>query len=369
VKLHKGIGRNARSCVLASILLVTGLVAAACGGTSTAATPAAPAALTGTVSIFGFQDLLASEILDPFKAAHPGLTVNTAAFGSSDEAATKLQAGFQADVVNVCVRDTQRLVDLGLLQPIDTSRIQGWPTIIPAFKNFVGVKVKGQVYMVPNVAGLAGPIWNPSKLPGGITSFKQLFEDPALKGKVTTIDTAYYSFAAAALALGYKDPYALSDSDIQKVKNYFIAHKSQFRTFYQADSTFVSLMESGEIVGGLGFNAYPPIFTKDHFPSTFQGAQEGTFTWTCGLSITKKTQNVNAAYGVINWYISVVPQTYYVKTYTDMVSDNRTVKTLSATDLAATGLDKPENFAKAIATQIPSNYDKWLQAWQEIKSA
>ena len=91
--------------------------------------------------MFSFEDELVPQVLGPFKEANPNLDVQTATFTSSDEAVTKLQAGFQADVVNVCVRDTQRLVDLGLIQPIDTSRITDWDSIIPAFKDFAGVKV------------------------------------------------------------------------------------------------------------------------------------------------------------------------------------------------------------------------------------
>ena len=81
---------------------------------------------------------------------------------------TKLQNGFQADVINVCTEETQRMVDLGLLQPIDTSRIEAWDTLFPSLKDQEGVMVDGEVYMVPNVGGTSGIIYNPEEVPQGV---------------------------------------------------------------------------------------------------------------------------------------------------------------------------------------------------------
>jgi len=102
-------------------------------------------------------------VIDPFLAQYPDLDVQTAVFASNDEAVTKLQSGFQADVINVCTEETGRMVALGLLQPIDTSRIEGWDTLFPALKEQPGVVHDGEVYMIPNVGGTSGVIYNPEE--------------------------------------------------------------------------------------------------------------------------------------------------------------------------------------------------------------
>ena len=89
---------------------------------------------SGTVTLFGYEDNFVPEVIDPFLEANPDLDVRTAVFRNNDEAVTKLQNGFQADVINVCTEETQRMVDLGLLQPIDTSRIEAWDTLFPSLK-------------------------------------------------------------------------------------------------------------------------------------------------------------------------------------------------------------------------------------------
>jgi spermidine/putrescine-binding protein len=136
----------------------------------------------------------------------------------------KLRAGFKADVLHVCVEETPRMVRLGLLQPIDTSRITGWDKVIPSVRALGGVVLDGKVYMVPTTGGTGGVLYNPQAVPGGVTSWKALFEDPALKGKITMEDTPATGIPIAALALGYKDPFHLTDADLQKVKDYLIAH-------------------------------------------------------------------------------------------------------------------------------------------------
>jgi spermidine/putrescine transport system substrate-binding protein len=361
---------------MTGLVAVVLVVAAACSsdGDKGAATPSAsssgaPAALTGTVRIFSFEDELVPEVLDPFKEANPDLKVETATFSSSDEAVTKLQAGFQADLVNVCVRDTQRLSDLGLIQPIDTSKVTDWDSIIPAFKNFQGVQVDGTTYMVPNEGGIAGLIWNPKEVPDGLTSWKDVFENPALAGKATIEDSPYYAIAIAALALGYQDPYALTDEDLQKVKDYFIAHKDQFRTFYEGDSQFLNLYKSGEIVGGMGFNDYPVTLSQTGQDATFLPASEGTLTWTCGWAVPKSAQNVDAAYALINHYLAPPAQDFYAKTYNYWISNQKSIDALPDDVVKALSLDHPDVMQTAIATQIAPNYDEWLKVWAEIKAA
>jgi spermidine/putrescine-binding protein len=154
------------------IALALGIVAAACGGDegagedatgggATAATGAAPTGpITGSITFFAYEDAFEPALLDPFEQANPDVDVRTAAFSSGDETVTKLQGGFQADVINVCVEDTVRMVNLGLLQPIDTSRIEAWDTMFPSFKDLDGVTVDGQVYLVPMVGGTSGIMYN-----------------------------------------------------------------------------------------------------------------------------------------------------------------------------------------------------------------
>jgi spermidine/putrescine transport system substrate-binding protein len=323
---------------------------------------------TGTVTLFGYEDNFVPEVIDPFLERYPDLDVQTAVFASNDEAVTKLQSGFQADVINVCTEETGRMVALGLLQPIDTSRIEAWDTLFPALKEQPGVVIDGEVYMIPNVGGTSGVIYNPDEVPQGIDSYRDLFEDPGLAGKVTLEDSAATVIAIAALALGHADPYALTSEDIAEIRDYLIEHKSQIRSLFKGDADFLNLYRTGEIVAGFGYHDYRAAMDREGIPVEFVPA-EGSLAWICGVGLSAQAQNVGAAYAAMNYYVSPTPQSFYAESYTYIVSDQRTIDELDPALVKELSLDDPSQLDAAIALQLPENYDEWLDAFRDFKAA
>jgi spermidine/putrescine-binding protein len=351
------------------------LIAAACSsGTDTppsgASSPASSGgtSVAGSVTLFGYEDNFVPQVLDPFVAEYPDLDIRTAVFGSNDEAVTKLQNGFQADVINVCTEETGRMVALGLLQPIDTSRIEAWDTLFPALRDQPGVVQDGEVYMIPNVGGTSGIIYNPEEVPNGIDSYRDLFEDPALAGKVTLEDSATTVIAVAAMALGHEDPFALTSDDLAEIRDYLIANKDQIRALFKGDADFLNLYRTGEIVAGFGYHDYRAAMEHEGIPVEFVPA-EGSLAWICGVSLSAQAENVDAAYAAMNYYVSPTPQTYYAESYTYIVSDQRTIDQLDPELVDQLGLDDPAQLDSAIALQLPENYDEWLAVFRDFKAA
>ena len=356
---------------LVVVVFVMGLVAAACssGGDDEPAEDASSGGPpSGTVTLFVYEDNFVPEVIDPFLEANPDLDVRTAVFGSNDEAVTKLQNGFQADVINVCTEETQRMVDLGLLQPIDTSRIEAWDTLFPSLKDQEGVMVDGEVYMIPNVGGTSGIIYNPDEVPQGVDSYRDLFEDPALAGEVTLEDSATTVIAITALALGHEDPFTLTEDDLTEIKDYLIEHKSAIRALFKGDADFLSLYRTGEIIAGFGYHDYRAAMTREGIPVEFVPG-EGSLAWICGMSLSANAQNVDAAYAAMNHYISPQTQSFYAESYTYLVSDQRTLDVLKPALVEELGLDDPTQLDAAIALQMPDNYDQWLDVYREFKAA
>jgi spermidine/putrescine transport system substrate-binding protein len=356
---------------LVVLVFVLGLVAAACssgGGDEPTEGASSGGPITGTVTLFGYEDNFVPEVIDPFLEANPDLNVKTAVFGSNDEAVTKLQNGFQADVINVCTEETGRMVDLGLLQPIDTARIDAWDTLFPSLKEQEGVIVDGEVYMIPNVGGTSGIIYNPDEVPQGVDSYRDLFEDPALAGKVTLEDSASTVIAITALALGHEDPFNLTEDDLTEIKDYLIEHKSAIRALFKGDADFLSLYRTGEIVAGFGYHDYRAALTREGIPVEFVPG-EGSLAWICGMSLSASTQNEDAAYAAMNHYISPQTQSFYAESYTYLVSDQRTLDVLKPALVQELGLDDPTQLDAAIALQLPDNYDQWLDVYREFKAA
>jgi spermidine/putrescine transport system substrate-binding protein len=347
---------------LAAILISVALVGVACSkGSGTSQ--------SGSVTFLTFQNSLLPEVIKPFTDANPDLKLQASTFTTQDEAVAKLQAGFKADVVYACLTDTQRLVSGGLVQPIDTSRLAGWDTLFPYFKDSAQIRVDNKVYMVPAFGGTTGLIYNPDKVPAGVTSFGQLLNDPTLRGKVAIEDNPKYGIAMAALALGFKDPYDLTDADLAQVKQWYLERKSQIRAFYSDESEFFDLYKSGDIVAGFGYKGYDVGLAKQGASVTFAPASEGVLTWTCGYSIGANAQNVDGAYSLLNWFLNPEAQVVFATKLNQMATNQATLGSLPQSVIEEIGLADPAQLDNSIPTQIPANYDQWQKIWQQITSA
>ncbi len=151
-----------------------------CGADSDPAAPAqAPAdpdaPVSGSLSVFAYQDTITDALLDPFREANPELELQTASFGSNQEAATKLAGGFRADVVEVCLDEITPLTARNLLRPIDPDGITDWNRLV--FRDSAGVVEAGEVLVVPLSAGPQGLIYDADEVqPGEVDSFADLFD-------------------------------------------------------------------------------------------------------------------------------------------------------------------------------------------------
>jgi len=251
------------------------LVAAACGddGSTDESSPGAGASagpVSGSLTFFAYEDAFEPALLDPFEQANPDVDVRTAAFASGDETVTKLQGGFQADVVNVCVEDTTRMVNLGLLQPIDTSRIPAWDAMFPSFTDLEGVTVDGEVYLAPMVGGTSGIMYNDEAVPEGFDSYASVF-DEAYAGRIGLDDDPLSGIALSAMALGIADPMDLDDAELEQVKQFLIEKKPLLRSLVKGDSDIYQLFKSGEIdVVVPGYKGSTETLQKDGEPVEYE---------------------------------------------------------------------------------------------------
>jgi len=346
---------------LTALLICLAVVGAACSKGSGSS--------SSTVSLLTYENSLLPEVIKPFQDANPDLKLEATTFTSEDDAIAKLQGGATTDVVYACLTDTERLASGGLVQPIDTSRITAWNDLFPYYRNSSQISVGSDVYVVPVFGGTTGLIYNPNRLPGGVSSFKQLIEDPSLAGKVAIEDNPKYGIAMGALALGYKDPYDLTDADLGKVKQWYLANASHIRAFYTSQSDFSDLYTKGAIVAAFGYKGYDVGLAKKNVPVAFQPASEGSLTWTCGYAIGGHAQNVDGAYELLNHFLTPESQTAYATVLNQMPTNQKALESMPGSLVADVGLSDPSQLESSIPTQIPTNYDRWQQVWQQITSA
>ena len=355
-----------------AVVTAAALIASACGGGSSSAPPgssAGPAAISGTLRLFSYSDGFAPAYIKSFTEQYPNVHLVKEPFGNGDEAVAKMQAGFQADVVNSCVdENTLTMVQDGLYQPLDVSRIPDWNNIFPAMKGLPGVQVDGKVYMIPVDAGTAGIMYNADVITTPPNSWIDLF-DPKYQGRAAIEDNSTTAIDIGALANGITDPLSMTPDQLDTVKNFLIAHKGQFRTYWQSDSDITSLFKSNEVVISSGYPGNAKILQRDGMNVKFAVAKEGQMLWTCGYGIQTGASNTDAAYALLNWYLDWHQELFEAKTWNYEVANQLILQHASQALIEDASLNAPNSFANAIPASPPENRAAWTQVWQEVKAA
>ncbi|HET6475291.1 MAG TPA: extracellular solute-binding protein [Thermoleophilia bacterium] len=363
--------------ILAAVLVgALALVLAACGGDeettapspSTSATPE-PEEISGKLTVFAYEDGFVPEYLAGFYLKYPNVDLKASAYEDGDAAIAKMRAGFDADVINLCVEENaERAVKLGLVVPLDVNRLTHWDEMFPVFLDLPGVTSgDGQHYMAPVDAGVTGIAYDSTKVTETPTSFMDLF-DPKYEGQVAMIDYPVTAIQVGALALGYEDPINLSAEQLENVKNLYIEAKQrgQFRTFFSNDSEIVSLFHTGEISLGVGYPSNAANAQREGDPVEFTTCEEGQIVWTCGYGISSTCKNVDAAYALVDYYLSPEAQAFEVTEWDYLPTLTTTIPLLPEDKVEDASIVKTWTNIVPAAPPL-EGYDAWIRAWQEVK--
>jgi spermidine/putrescine-binding protein len=356
-----------RLLAAAPLLALSGTLIACGGGgepAELAKGPADPdAPVSGTLSVFAYQDTITDALLDPFLEANPELELKTASFGSNQEAATKLAGGFQADVVEVCLDEMSPLTARNLLRPLDTAAVSDWNDLV--FRDSAGVVEDGDAQLVPLSAGPQGLIYDADEVePGEVDSFADLF-DPQFADRVALeADYPLPAIAETALALGIEQPMELTADELEQVKEHLIANRDQFRALWRSDADVVNLFRSGEIVLADGGPGLTERVRDTGVNARWVAPEERPLSWVCGLAITSDAQNTDAAYGLINWQAS--PEAQAIRAEGGYVVTNPEAIELVAPKYRRTA--DPASIEDAIAETEPPDYEEWVQAFREFQA-
>lgn len=362
--------------VLASTSVLTLLLAGCGGGDSTPAgagstNPSDPASITGTIRLYSYEDGYDTDYMKSFHETYPNIKLETASFGSNEEAIAKIQAGFEADVINTCVDEaSQEAVEKGVYAPVDTARLENWDKIWPAMKEMPGVTVDGKFYVVPVDAGTAGLIYNADKITAPPDSWKDLF-DPKYKGRASLQDNAVTAIDIGALATGIADPLNIDAAQLDAVKKFLAENRGQFRTLWEDQGEIAAQFKSGEIDIASGYTNIVKDLQADGLNVKFAVAKEGQMLWTCGYGISPDItdENVDAAYALLNWYTSLPAQVYEASNWNYMTSNEGIIDAVTPEVRKDAALDTLFDLDNAIPAAPPKDRAAWVKAWAEVKAS
>lgn len=267
-------------------------------------------------------------------------------FGSQEEAFTKLQSGFTADLAHPCSDAVRKWVAADLLEPLDTSKLENWDAMLPAIKDVDGITLDGKTYMMPFEWGNTGLIYRTDKITDDQISL-QLMADPAYAGKVSLPDAASSAYALASLATGNSADYTkLSDEQFKEASDFLRSVHPNVR-FYWADAGQMDqAMASGELEMGWAWNQSElNLIWNDTPAKMMRDIDKGIATWVCGyVHLKSSTTPVDQIYDHLNALSSADSGKYIIESW-GYPHANADAYPISDQDLIAQyGFDDPAAF-------------------------
>ena len=338
------------------------LKALAAVGVSVAAVPmgsklaGAAAADQATYFTWGGYDV--PEIFGDYIATH-GEAPNFAVFGGSEDALTKMRAGYVVDVAHPCNADIPRWIASELFQQADTSKLSNWPDVVPALYNLEGNMVDGMPYMVPFDWGQTSITYRTDMVDlEGREETWDLLWDERYKGRLGVMATAGDSWWCAAIFAGVEFKDLESEESFKKVAALMREQRPLVRTYSDEMTSVEQQLASGELVAAMTWNDSAAKLKADGVPVKFASPKEGALTWVCGAMIHKDAPNLDKAHDVIDSMLSVESGKFMIGDYGLGHSNVKSFESFSDEDLAGLGLSRDPNvLLSAGKFMLPSSQD------------
>ena len=339
---------------------------------STAFTAGSALADAGALTVFDWSGYEDPGFFGTYVEAHGGPPSYTF-FGSQEEAFTKLQSGFTADLAHPCSDAVRKWHAAGLLQPLDTTKLKNWDALMPEIKNVDGIMIDDQVWMMPFEWGNTGLIYRTDKISDDKISL-QLMADPAYQGKVSLADAASNAYALAALATGNAANYTnMTDEQFKEASDFLRSVHPNVRFYWSDAGQLDQAMSSGEVDMGWAWNQSELNLIWNNTPAKMmRDVDKGIATWVCGyVHLKSSTTPVDQIYDLLNALSEPASGKYIIESWgyphanaeAYPISDQATIKQY--------GFDDPKSFFEGslfFDAVNPELEAKMLKEFERIKA-
>jgi putative spermidine/putrescine transport system substrate-binding protein/spermidine/putrescine transport system substrate-binding protein len=296
-------------------------------------------------------------------------TINATPMSSSDDAFARLQAGGGSnfDLVSASNDVSQRLIDAGLVQPIDPTRLTNYDDLYEQFQNPPYITKDGELYGANFAWGPTLLLYNTEQVAEEPTSWTALL-DEQYAGKISTWN-APIQIAQYALLLDPKpeDPYLLDDEQLAQVKDILLQQRPLIRTYWNLGDELKQLYASGEVVIS---DAWPYVglgLKEQGVPVAEVIPSEGVTGWSDSWMLTSGAQNVDLAYKWMDYMIGPDGQMGVLNNNNYAITNRIVIEGLDPELREGLLMDDiEEGYESILMWRNVPNYDKWLQVWQEV---
>jgi spermidine/putrescine-binding protein len=326
----------------------------------------------GAINVFDWAGYDLEGFWAPFAGANPDVQVNFSYITEDSEALAKMQSGFETDVLHPCWH--RPYVDAGLVQPIDTSRLENWDSI-PEVLTTKG-NIDGEQYFIPHVWGYSSMIVREDLVEEVPTSWADLW-DPQYTGKIGIYDSGEAAFVMTAMVLGIEDPFNTTEEEQAQIQEKLSELRPNLLAYLIDPAEMEQLLVSGDIwimAGGWNstFLAVSNALAETNPDAvlTYVAPEEGRMGWLCGYGISANAQNVDLAYSYIDALISPESQAYLIDTFGFGGANLDALPLANADTVELLQLDQTDILADTVflLDVTPEMQQNYADIWDAVKS-
>jgi spermidine/putrescine transport system substrate-binding protein len=289
---------------------------------------------------------------------------------NTEGALAKTAAGYKWDVTHPEVGYIQDYINLGVLQPWDTSLIPNFADLNPVLEE-TG-QIDGQQYEIVLDWGYSGVIIRSDHVDPSINSYSYLFDD-ANAGHISWFDTPWI-IQQAALVQGVPgdQTFDMTPDQLEAAKNYAIEKGKNVYNIWTDYTQMWDDVRQGNVWAAYAWpDAY--VVLKADTPVQYIRPKEGVLSWAEGLVLRGDTEDYNHAHKFADAWASVETGTKLISTWGYGHSNTKIDLNKIDPDVVATfGLDDPEtNLSEpnSYFDRYQAQRKAYNRAWEEVKAS
>ncbi len=290
-------------------------------------------------------------------------------FGDEEEAFQKLRSGFKADVSHPCSQSVTKWREAGLIEPLDTSRIDRWDHVNATMKE--AFKFDGEYYLLPMDWGTTALTYRADLVDAADVQSLQVFLDPAYAGRTSIGDNVDDAYALAYLATGTTDWSKATEDDFQRASAWLRDAHQNVRAYWIDGAELSQLMSSGEVLISWAWNETPTTMQAEgHDVVANRETSEGSSTWFCGyVNLTDGPNDESKVYDYFNAWLDPSSTDYIVNEWGYGHGNQAAMEELGTELLESVGLGAVDSVP--LLAQIPMDNalrERMITEFEKIKA-
>jgi spermidine/putrescine transport system substrate-binding protein len=327
-----------------------------------------PSDVSGNLVMLDWAGYEIPEFWYAFAEKYPNVEVNYSFLTESAEVYSRLQTGFEADLVHPCSNLWGLLVDEGLMQPIDTSQLSNWGGVVPSLAE-EGV-FNGEQYFVPWDWGFESILVRTDLVEEAPTSWADIW-DAQYAGRIAINDSGEAAHVFAALALGY-DPWQTTPEQDEEIRQQLLELAPNVLAYWGGQTELDQLLASGDAWLGVGaWNASYVSLLQDGYEVEYIVPEEGRTGFLCGFGIPATSDNVELAHEMIDAYLAVDAMAYLANEYGYGVANADALSEIDPEMAELLGLTDVSTLDDTVFYEYmtPEQRESWTNTWSEVKTS